>query len=77
MEKMSKEMEFYIYLMEMYAEYKNIPTYEIVNKLDELNLTDFVYSMYEMYHIESINNAFDDIDRLIKEKELKETKWLI
>lgn len=76
MEKMSKEMEFYIYLMEMYAEYKNIPTYEIVNKLDELNLTDFVYGMYEMYHIESINNAFDDIDRLIKEKEkeLKETK---
>jgi hypothetical protein len=31
-------------------------------------LTDFIYSMYEIYHIERLENAFDDIDRLILEK---------
>ena len=76
MREMNKEMEFYIYLMEKYADYKKIAVTEIVNKLDKLNLTDLVYNMYEKYHTESIYNAFEDIDRLIyeKEKELKETK---
>lgn len=66
---MSKEMEFYIYLMEKYSEYKNVSTTDIINKLEQLKLTDFIYSMYEMYHIEAIENAFNDIDRLIKENE--------
>lgn len=66
---MSKEMEFYIYLMEKYSEYKNVSTTDIVNKLEQLKLTDFIYSMYEMYHIEAIENVFNDIDRLIKENE--------
>lgn len=66
---MSKEMEFYIYLMEKYSEYKNVSTTDIVNKLEQLKLTDFIYSMYEMYHIEAIENAFNDIDKLISEKE--------
>lgn len=65
---MNKEMEFYIYLMEKYSEYKNISTSVIVNKLDELGLTDLVYDMYERYHTEAIENAFYDIDELIKEK---------
>lgn len=29
-------------------------------------LTDFVYSMYEMYHSEAIENAFMDLDSLIE-----------
>lgn len=62
-------MEFYIYLMEKYSEYNNVSTTDIVNKLEQLKLTDFIYSMYEMYHIEAIENAFNDIDRLIKENE--------
>ena len=32
---MSKKMKFYIYLIEKYAEYKNISTTIIVNKLEE------------------------------------------
>ena len=28
-------------------------------------LTDFVYGMYEMYHTESLENAFRDLDSLI------------
>lgn len=43
---MSKEMEFYIYLMEKYSEYKNVSTTDIVNKLEKLELTDYIYIMY-------------------------------
>lgn len=72
---MNKKMKFYIYLIEKYAEYKNISTTIIVNKLEELNLTKLIYNMYEQYHIEAIENAFDDIDELIKEKKSdKESK---
>ena len=56
---MSKKMKFYIYLIEKYAEYKNISTTIIVNKLEELNLTKLIYNMYEQYHIEAIENAVD------------------
>ncbi len=64
---MSKEMEFFIYLIENYAAYKNIGADEVMQKLDELNLTDLIYDMYEMYHQEAIENAYMDIDKLIEE----------
>lgn len=66
---MEKEMDFYIYLMEKYAEYKKVSTTDVVNKIDKLGLTQFIYDMYERYHVEAIENAFKDIDELIKEKE--------
>ena len=65
---MPKEMEFFIFLLENYAAYKKIGADEVMNKLEELNLTDFVYNMYEMYHQEAIENAYKDIDRLIEER---------
>ena len=33
--------------------------------LDEKKLTDFVFQMYEMYHSEAIENAYEDLDSLI------------
>ena len=62
---MSKEMEFFIYLIESYAFYKNDTADNVLKKWDELEITEFIYNMYEMYHIESIENAFIDIDSLI------------
>ena len=41
-------------------------TKEILETLDEKNLTQFVYDMYELYHSEAIENAFTDLDSLIK-----------
>jgi hypothetical protein len=64
----SKEMEFFIFLLEQYAAYKNITADKILKQWDESGLTDFVYDMYERYHIERIENAFDDIDLLMLEK---------
>ena len=64
---MSKEMNFFIYLLERYAEYKNKNAGDVLRLWDKLGITDFIYDMYEMYHIESIQNAFDDIDRVMRE----------
>ena len=64
---MSKEMNFFIYLLENYAEYKNKNAGDVLSLWDKVGITDFIYNMYEMYHIESIQNAFNDIDRMIEE----------
>lgn len=64
-------MEFFIYLMEKYSEFKKESTTDIVNELEKLELVELVYNMYERYHSEAIENAFQDIDELIKEKESK------
>ena len=65
---MSKEMEFFTFLMEQYAQYKNITADKILRQLDELKLTDYVFNMYEMYHSEALENAYADIDKLIESK---------
>ena len=65
---MSKEMEFFTFLMEQYARSKNTTADKILHKLDELNLTDYIFNMYEMYHSEALVNAYADIDKLIESK---------
>ena len=65
---MSKEMEFFTFLMEQYARYKNTTADKILHTLDELNLTDYIFNMYEMYHSEALENAYADIDKLIESK---------
>ncbi len=67
---MSKESEFFIYLIEKYANHKNTTANSVLELWDKLDITDFIYSMYEMYHMERIENAYDDIDRLIAEQQL-------
>lgn len=66
---MAKEMEFFIFLIEQYAYYKKTTADKVMKQWDELNLTDFIYDMYELYHVERLQNAFDDIDELIAEKQ--------
>ncbi len=65
---MDKEMEFFIFLIENYAQYKNTTADKVMKLWDRLELTDFIYDMYERYHIERLENAFEDIDRLVAEK---------
>lgn len=66
---MTKEMKFFIFLLEEYASYKKTSADKVLQQWDSLNLTDFIYEMYELYHIECLENAFEDIDNLISEKE--------
>lgn len=67
---MGKEMEFFIFLIENYAEYKNTSADKVLELWDKLQLTDFIYDMYERYHIERLENAFEDIDRLAAERQV-------
>lgn len=62
---MRKETEFFIYLIEKYAEYRKETAPQILKEWDENHLTDFIYDMYEIYHVERLENAFKDIDSLI------------
>ncbi len=64
---MTKEMEFFTFLLEQYAFFKKTTADKVLKLLDRLNLTDKVFSMYEMYHCEAIENAFTDIDKMIAE----------
>ena len=65
---MSREGSFFIYLIERYAAYKKTSADKILVLWDSLGLTDFIYDMYELYHCERLQNAFDDIDSLIAER---------
>ena len=71
---MNKEMRFFIYLIERYAESKNADTASVMKQWDDLGITQFIYDMYELYHIESLDNAFDDIDRLIAKKQAEKAQ---
>ncbi|MCI9457619.1 MAG: DUF3791 domain-containing protein [Oscillospiraceae bacterium] len=62
---MSKEFRFFTFLLESYAKHKGITAAEVLKALDEKDLTDFIYQMYEIYHVEAIENAYMDIDSLI------------
>lgn len=62
---MTKEFRFFTYLLESYAAYKETTADQVMQMLDEKQLTQFVYDMYELYHSESIENAFADLDSLI------------
>lgn len=66
---MAREMQFFMYLIERYAEYKNSTAGDILTLWDEIGITKYVYDMYELYHTEAIENAFADIDRLTAEKQ--------
>lgn len=63
MNELDKEMIFFIYLLENYAAYKNTSADEVLKQWDVSGLTDFFYNMYERYHSEDLQNAFDDIDK--------------
>lgn len=65
---MNEKMEFFIFLIENYADYKETTADKVLELWDKLELTDTIYNLYELYHVESLDNAFEDIDRRISEK---------
>ncbi len=59
---MSKEAEFFIYLIERYANYKNTTADKVFLIWSEAKIIDWIYDMYELYHCERLENAYADID---------------
>ncbi|MCD8095011.1 MAG: DUF3791 domain-containing protein [Ruminococcus sp.] len=62
---LTKEMEFFIFLLEQYACYKNRPTSEVLKEWDEHKIAKEIYDNYLTYHQEALENAYDDIDSLL------------
>ncbi|MBQ6474517.1 MAG: DUF3791 domain-containing protein [Victivallales bacterium] len=63
---MTEEMKFFIYLLEQYAAYRNMMTGDVLREWDRKQLTQRIYDSYWGYHTERIENAFADIDSLLK-----------
>ena len=64
---MSREFSFFIYLLERYAEHLGVTADVAYRRLAEKGLVDYVIGMYELYHVEAIENAFADLDRRLTE----------
>ena len=60
---MSREFGFFIYLLERYAEHLGVTADVAYRRLAEKGLVDYVIGMYELYHVEAIENTFADLDR--------------
>ena len=60
---MSREFGFFIYLLERYAEHLGVTADVAYRRLADKGLVDYAIGMYELYHVEAIDNAFADLDR--------------
>ena len=63
--RLDRKFQFFCYLLESYAQHKEMPPMDVLAMWDKRGITDFIYDMYEMYHQEAIQNAFADIDSLV------------
>ena len=60
---MSKEFKFFIYLLERYAEHLGVTADVAYLRLSQKGIVDYAVNMYDLYHVEAIENAFADLDR--------------
>lgn len=63
---MSEEMKFFMYLLEYYAAYKNEKTSNVLNEWERHGITKIIYDNYWIYHTERMENAYIDIDNLLR-----------
>ena len=62
MTKISNQSEFFIFLLEKYAEQKSLFAGEVLQQWQECGMLDYIIGMYEQYHTERLENAFSDIE---------------
>ena len=64
---MTAEHEFYLYLLECYAAYKNKPTGEVLEEWDLLNISDFIFNQRGGLIPRSLlrNKLFQNVDEVI------------
>lgn len=63
---MEAETNFFLFLVERYAESKDRLAGDVLREWDRCGITQEIFDNYEMYHQERIENAFADIDSLLK-----------
>ena len=62
---LSNEYQFFLFLLEYYADAKGISGAVVLEQWDDCGVTEEIVNGYECYHIESLDNAVEDIDHLI------------
>ena len=62
MTTMSEESRYFLYLIEQYSLNKGITGKETLDLFEKQNLVKYIYSMYQTYHTERVDNAIEDID---------------
>lgn len=63
---MSKEMDFFIYLLEHYAYSKHQSAGDVLRRWDEAGVTDEIFDGFFQYHQEALEHAYADIDSLLE-----------
>ncbi len=71
MSAQSEEFDFFVFLLIQYAAYKKVTADRVLEVWDKTGLSDLIYKMYWRYHTEVLENAFQDIDQLFKEHQIK------
>jgi len=59
---MSKEMSFFVYLLERFAASRGETADVTLRLLKDRGLYEYAIGMYELYHVENIENAFADLN---------------
>lgn len=62
---MSEEMDFFIYLLEAYADEKAMSASAVMDEWKSRGIVQFIYDNYWVYHAEALENAFADIDSML------------
>lgn len=62
---MTKEMEFFLFLIERYAKTKGRMTGDVLREWENKGITQEIFDGYFEYHQERLENAYDDIDALV------------
>jgi hypothetical protein len=65
MKKISNQSDFFIFLLERYAQQKSMFAGDVLQMWQQQGLIEYINAMYEQYHTERIENAIEDIDRKI------------
>jgi hypothetical protein len=59
----SVETEFFVLLIDRYAAENGLSGASVLERWSEHGVVEYAYSMYDPYHLESLDNAFADLDR--------------
>jgi len=62
---MTKEMEFFLFLIERYAKAKGRMTGDVLREWENKGIIQEIFDGYFEYHQERLENAYDDIDALV------------
>ncbi|MDR1505834.1 MAG: DUF3791 domain-containing protein [Treponema sp.] len=71
---MTEEARYLLFLTEQYAAVKGLPGSQVFNMLKEKELFSYIHNMFYTYHTERVENAIEDIERVLNGDDSKGNK---